>query len=456
MLLRNNADFTVPASYTFYQAGLFRGSGTGGAGGGGATSLSALTDVSLSSLTYGDLLMYNASTGLWNNTHTLSGSYVLSGSLTTNDGVNIQSLTASFVSASSITGSLFGTASYSTTASYALNGGVTRLLAGSNITLSPTNGLGQVTISSTGGGGVYGNTATGSYGSFYDTTTQTNPVANVYHSMSLNTTDISNGVSISGSISPYNTYIKTENAGVYDIQFSAQLEKTSVGNTSTTYIWLRKNGVDLAETNTVVELSQNGKGVAAWNWFVNSSANDYYQIMWAADRTDIQLTATTPALGPTIPSVIVTVNRVDQFLSNTGSFTGSFTGTLAGTASYALTSSYSDNFVVGNTLQIDGTLIDRATVSPAVIGINNLFTQATGSYTAAFGKYTVYSGSNARAGEFITVWNGTTVKYTDTSTTDIGNTSDITFSSTIATSNVQIDATAVSSGWTIKMLTTYI
>jgi len=55
------------------------------------------------------------------------------------------------------------------TASYALNGGVTQLLAGSNISLSPTNGLGQVTINSTGGGGGNFNTATGSYGSFYST-----------------------------------------------------------------------------------------------------------------------------------------------------------------------------------------------------------------------------------------------------------------------------------------------
>ena len=55
----------------------------GGGGGSGTTSLASLSDVSLSSLIYGDLLIYNASTGLWNNTHTLSGSYTLSGSLTT-------------------------------------------------------------------------------------------------------------------------------------------------------------------------------------------------------------------------------------------------------------------------------------------------------------------------------------------------------------------------------------
>ncbi len=45
------------------------------------------------------------------------------------------------------------TSSFATTASYAANGGVTRILAGSGISLSPTNGLGAVTITSTGGGG---------------------------------------------------------------------------------------------------------------------------------------------------------------------------------------------------------------------------------------------------------------------------------------------------------------
>jgi hypothetical protein len=53
-------------------------------------------------------------------------------------------------------------ASYALTASYASNGGVTQLLAGPNITLSPTNGLGQVTVSATLSGSTSFNTATGS------------------------------------------------------------------------------------------------------------------------------------------------------------------------------------------------------------------------------------------------------------------------------------------------------
>jgi hypothetical protein len=243
--------------------------------------------------------------------------------------LNVKNLngTASFALTASFT-------SNAISASYASNGGVTQLLAGPNVTLSPTNGLGQVTVSSTSGGGGF-NTATGSYGSFYDTTTQTN-IASTARSMSFNTTDITNGVSISGSTNPFNTYIKTENAGVYDIQFSAQVDKTDSG-TDEIWIWLRKNGTNLTDTATSIQLVGNGAHyVAAWNFFVNSAANDYYQLMWYSPDANVRLHAESGfGVVPGIPSVIATVNRVDQFLSNTGSFTGSFTGSLLGTASYA-------------------------------------------------------------------------------------------------------------------------
>ena len=255
------------------------------------------------------------------------------------------------------TGSLLTTASFNAytgsstsffagTASFASNGGVTQLLAGPNVTLSPTSGKGQVTISSTGGGSSF-NTATGSYGSFYSTQTQTN-VASTARSMSLNTTDISNGVSISGSTNPFNTYIKTENAGVYDIQFSAQVDKTDSG-TDEIWIWLRKNGTNLTDTATSVQLTGNGAHyVAAWNFFVNASAGDYFQLMWYSPDANVRLHAES-AFGvvPGIPSLIVTANRVDQFLSNTGSFSGSFTGqftgSLFGTSSFATSASYALN-----------------------------------------------------------------------------------------------------------------
>jgi hypothetical protein len=303
-----------------------------------------------------------------------------------------------------LSSSYAATASIATSASYALNGGVTQLLAGSNIVLSPISGLGQVTVTANLSGSTIFNTATGSYGSFYDTTTQTNPIANIPRSMSFDNTDITNGVSISGSTSPFNTYIKTQNAGVYDIQFSAQLDKTDSG-TDEIVIWLRKNGIDLTDTATAVTLvGNNAKNVAAWNWFVISAANDYYQIIWQSADTEVRLFAE-PADGhPGIPSVIATVNRVDQFLSNTGSFSGSFngsfTGSLLGTASYAtnalsssfaFTASYVNNLnqavTVGNITSIPSTENTLNIYPPFAGGTGEggqiLFASSGGLYTSA-------------------------------------------------------------------------
>jgi hypothetical protein len=150
-------------------------------------------------------------------------------------------------------------------------------------------------------------------------------------------------------------------------------------------------------------------------------------------------------------------------------YTGSNISQFAGTASYAttaqnvlgsittaLTASHAVNFTIEQKLTLDETLTDFAKVNSTSVSSNNLFQQATGSYTSAHGKYTLYNGTNARAGEFVTVWNGTTTTYFDNATTDIGNTSDITFQSTIITSQIQINAIAATSGWTVKMLVTYL
>lgn len=159
------------------------------------------------------------------------------------------------------------------------------------------------------------NNATGSfgvtsyYGSFFHTASMTNPAPNAYNSMSLNTTDFAYGVSISGS---NNDKIKIANPGIYDIQFSAQMDKTNPGADFIAYIWLRKNGIDVPISNTGVTVlgGSNAKTVAAWNFFVSASTNDYYQLMWASSEIDARIQYATSSLGPAVPSLIVTVDRV--------------------------------------------------------------------------------------------------------------------------------------------------
>jgi hypothetical protein len=55
----------------------------------------------------------------------------------------------------------------------------------------------------------------------------------------------------------------------------------------------------------------------------------------------------------------------------------------------------------------------------------------------------------------MTVWNGGTTTYTDTSTTDIGDTSAVTSTTAIVSSNIQFNITTGTSGWKLKSLATY-
>jgi hypothetical protein len=146
------------------------------------------------------------------------------------------------------------------------------------------------------------------YLSAYHTASIPLSVISTVYSMSFSTTDFASGISISGSDK---SKIKIANPGIYDIQFSAQLDKTNSRN-NTVYIWLAKNGTNEPNTNTGVTLfgGSNEAQVAAWNFYVSASVNDYYEIRMAATDDNALIEYDIPALGPAVPSVILTVGRI--------------------------------------------------------------------------------------------------------------------------------------------------
>jgi len=143
------------------------------------------------------------------------------------------------------------------------------------------------------------------YGSFYDTTTQTAAVINTAYAMTFNTTDLTFGVTIGTPTS--RVYVDTQ--GVYNIQFSAQLDKTTAP-VGLIYIWLRVNGTDVANSATQIRIQgNNAETVAAWNFLANLKAGDYFELMWSVDDITIQLLASgAVAPVPGIPSIILTVS----------------------------------------------------------------------------------------------------------------------------------------------------
>ena len=151
-------------------------------------------------------------------------------------------------------------------------------------------------------------TFSGYYGSFYDTTNLLLTSASTAYALPLNTTAEAVGVSIvSGS------RITVANAGVYNIQFSAQLDKTDSSD-DLVNIWFAKNGTNIPYSNTQVTVQGNaGKHLASWNFVLTLAANDYVQIMLQSPDTNMRViasgTQSNPAR-PAVPSSIVTVTQV--------------------------------------------------------------------------------------------------------------------------------------------------
>jgi hypothetical protein len=169
-------------------------------------------------------------------------------------------------------------------------------------------------LGSVGGGG---GSPTGYYGAFSDLTLQ-QFVANTITPLKLNTTDLSSGVSLQGTPQ---TQIKVANTGVYNIQFSAQLNHTT-GGTAVVTIWLRKNGVDVPATSTDVTIEGNTtKIVPAWNFLASAIANDYFELMVSAtdDHCEFYYSGErTSPIRPSLPSLIVTVTQANPSAGSGG------------------------------------------------------------------------------------------------------------------------------------------
>ena len=150
------------------------------------------------------------------------------------------------------------------------------------------------------------------HGAFSSSVDQTGSIT-TGTAMTFNATDITDGVTlVSGS------QLTVPVDGVYNVQFSAQLENVENAQQDAT-IWFRVNGADVTNSATQITVparkSANvyGYAVAAWNIFLDLTAGDYVEIFWLPTIATLTIQAlpasTTPAY-PAIPSVIATVNQV--------------------------------------------------------------------------------------------------------------------------------------------------
>ena len=156
------------------------------------------------------------------------------------------------------------------------------------------------------------------YGAFSSNQDQT-VTANTATLMTLNTTDFANDVSISSS------KIRVVNAGIYNLQFSAQFQNTD-NQIQDISIWLRQGSGSGASTDIVgstgfvsiparksASAGEEAHEIIGWNYYLQMAADDYVEIWWSATLNSVSIQYYAASTGPVRPatqSVVATLSFV--------------------------------------------------------------------------------------------------------------------------------------------------
>lgn len=156
------------------------------------------------------------------------------------------------------------------------------------------------------------------YGAFQDSTDQTAASTTAAYAITFNTTDFSNGVYLSNS-----SRLNVRNSGLYNLEFSIQFKNTT-NDTQDAEVWFRKNGTDIAASNSRFGLAPRKSAgdpshtIGALNFYVELVAGDYVEIMWKVSDTGVSIehyAAGTSPTRPATPSVITTMTYVSTSAS---------------------------------------------------------------------------------------------------------------------------------------------
>jgi hypothetical protein len=148
------------------------------------------------------------------------------------------------------------------------------------------------------------------YGEFTKTNSQAPAVINTAYPLLFNTTQIANGVYVGATTSQ----VFVTQAGLYNLATSVQITS---GNSSqkSVWVWLRKNGTtDLPNSARVASITlNNGYLVVTLNVIASLLANEFIEVMYAADNTNVSIsTVAATAFAPAAPAVILAVTQTEQ------------------------------------------------------------------------------------------------------------------------------------------------
>lgn len=354
----------------------------------------------------------------------------LTGSLDVTQGITGSLLgTASYVTGSIFTGTNPAlTSSYALTASYALNaggGGSPFPYTGSALITGSLGVTGSVSIS---GSATYnldvnGNSNVTGYGLFSDVQTANLNIDKIALYKATGNDYTIRGFSYGGVLSLYASYL---------------------ANGAKLYLYGASNAIGLGSIYTP---SKVGIGTINTSSAILSIAGT--TILSGSSGTVSGSTLTVVGSGSSQPVFTVQGSQGELF-----SVTDSLSGSLFSVndiSGLPVLEVFSDNTTLVGNYQAPA-LITTAKKVLTNSGSFSVYAVPTASYDGAFFEYTIRSGSNARAGQIMAMWSGSSVNYTEMTTTNFGITSGVTFGVFISGSNMVLTGSASTSAWTVKSI----
>ena len=220
-----------------------------------------------------------------------------------------------------------------------------------------------------------------------------------------------------------------------------------------------------------VNKSNNGAYIQAWRSFASATlslvdGNGNFAIRRTSATASLDVAGTTRISGSfntAISGSILTVQgsgyaqpifTVQGSQGELFSITDSLSGSLFSVndiSGLPILEVFSDNTTLIGNYQ-DPMLITTAKVVQTNSGSFTVYSLPTASYDTAFFEYSVRSGSNARAGTIMAMQLGSTVNFTETTTTDFGDTTAVSFTVIVTGSNMALTGSSTSGAWTIKTI----
>ena len=243
-------------------------------------------------------------------------------------------------------------------------------------------------------------------------------------------THVEAGLVVTGSISSSVGFVG-DGSGLTGIATTLQLTGSN-GGTGT--VNLKTEGLIVSGTNGVAATT-NGQTITV------SGSNATTTTKGVASFNSTNFTVT----GGDVTSNNITINGTGVTLGGTRNITLAQITTEG--ASTTDRTTFSNSAVITNTLYSGSTTtgIGGPTSNQVLISV------PVASYDAAHFDYVIKDSTNYRTGTVMAVWDGTNVEYTDTSTNDIGDTSDESFVVDISGGNARLKFTAGAGTWTVKV-----